>query len=289
MIVTEQINNQGENASELSYKETINRNTEKKIPEKPQEKQENAKEEKSEIHEKTTKERKQENTEKKIPEKPRGERQKNTEDERENPQENTKTTAEHSPGKGTKKKGGETEQKEQGEEFDKKREVQEKDQQHQPDQVLGGQWTDNGCVSDLELDQALGHFSNIHLPARTFYDFRVGKLEEAEFSKRIRKKVTEEGQCAIVVHLRHHWLLAVIQDGITKIFDSAPSFPVRKDLTRITEALKWRLDFVPGPRQTRGSNECGIFVIFNLFRWMAGLPTSSPPLPRTLNLQGARR
>lgn len=130
--------------------------------------------------------------------------------------------------------------------------------------VVGGDWGD--CLNDKEIDFVLSRFEIPHTPARMFFDLKNNTITKERVLSLLCK---ENGLCFAPVHVRHHWVLAVMKIENknvlqTKIFDSAPSCIVKKDIEKMWKSLGLpHPAFAICPRQARGTNECGLFAIVN--------------------------
>jgi hypothetical protein len=145
------------------------------------------------------------------------------------------------------------------------------------------------CLAASELDQVLQSDMDCVISAMVFYNYRRGSLTAGEFERRLRRMVREHGRVFVPLHIRHHWVLLLVRDegGLRgEVYDSAPSYIVRKDITKLLSMVS--LDFRRGMRQLRGSNECGIFVLANAIRLVRGLEVESPPLPEVASLAHCR-
>ena len=68
-----------------------------------------------------------------------------------------------------------------------------------------------------------------------------------------------------IVWVRRHWVCTELTETTWRIWDSASSVIVRKDLEKWAKQLNWpRPQFEPSPQQVRGSNECGLYAAFFL-------------------------
>jgi len=118
-----------------------------------------------------------------------------------------------------------------------------------------------GALTNVEMDRIL--HGTIALPSATFWRWQQ-EDGQGEWTERIRQTVAERStrRVLLVVWVRHHWVLWVLDGGASEVWDSAKSSAVARDLT------KWALQlgvptpsFVTCPQQIRGSSECGLFTI----------------------------
>ena len=158
--------------------------------------------------------------------------------------------------------------------------------------IEGGEWMGDSCISNKEINKVLldlcpqGDFLN----AEEFFLWRTGETSTTTFRERLATKKRENGRLFIIVHVRHHWLLAVlnVDDSVT-VYDSAPSKVVAQDLAKLATILGWNITYNRSPKQTRDSNECGIFVIWHIFRIVHNATVETPPLQEVIRLGEARR
>ena len=124
-------------------------------------------------------------------------------------------------------------------------------------------------MSDGEIDNCIKNIKIWNtLPAKIFYDFSLGTIEVQKLKKMILEK-NKKGAVLFTVFVRHHWVACIfISEREILLFDSAPSFIVRRDIERMFADLGFtNLFFLPCPKQRRYSNECGLFVIVNLLAY----------------------
>ena len=158
--------------------------------------------------------------------------------------------------------------------------------------IEGGEWMGDSCISNKEINKVLldlcpqGDFLN----AEEFFLWRTGETSTTTFRERLATKKRGNGRLFIIVHVRHHWLLAVlnVDDSVT-VYDSAPSKVVAQDLAKLATILGWNITYNRSPKQTRDSNECGIFVIWHIFRIVHNATVETPPLQEVIRLGEARR
>ena len=87
-------------------------------------------------------------------------------------------------------------------------------------------------------------------------------IQHIDRATRIKDAVSPQRPLRFVIWIRHHWVLAeLIQDECLKIYDSARSQLVEKDLTAMAVLLRMPIpEFPIVPQQLAGSEECGVFV-----------------------------
>ena len=157
--------------------------------------------------------------------------------------------------------------------------------------ISGGEWMD--CLSASEIDKAINGTTEMALSAMDFYRFRRGMIEPKVFKDKITRMLAKFGQVYVPIHIRHHWLVMRIQvdsrgEEVPVVYDSAASQVVRKDVKKWFKDITGKITFATCMQQLRSSNECGVFVIANVVRMVAGLEVDSPPLPRVANLAHLR-
>ena len=145
------------------------------------------------------------------------------------------------------------------------------------------------CLSATELDQVLKATTPESLSAFTFFNFRVGTLEESAFTSMVDTHLDRFPRGIFIpLHICHHWLLLFLRrEGPRRkgtILDSAPSPIVKKKISKLLSPLTNDLTFPPGMRQLRESNECGLFLLVNTLRLQRNLPCTAPPLPHSHSL-----
>ena len=86
------------------------------------------------------------------------------------------------------------------------------------------------------------------------------------------------------VWVRHHWIGFEVDVEVTRVFDSAASEIVQRDVRRFTQRLGIAApEFMLTPQQHRNSNECGIFVAMFLHARSKGIPI--PQVPAKISLR----
>ena len=147
------------------------------------------------------------------------------------------------------------------------------------DEIYGGDITH--CLNNTEIDRLITAPSSDQstlVPSALFFRWRLGDISDDHVRASINAAVDarSSGDVAIVAHFRHHWLVLrfsvspyssddVFCDGrALRVYDSAPSPCVARDLERIARHFGWPVPvFVPCPRQLHGSSECGLFAALN--------------------------
>lgn len=142
------------------------------------------------------------------------------------------------------------------------------------------------CVSSSELDDTIGPLiGGPYITSRAIYDMSKGALAVDTLLKMIGGRLHKFGRVFLVLWTRNHWATAIgkgtsVSESVWTIFDSAPSEPTRRDFESQFNRLQ-----LPVPtlrchaRQERGSNECGLHVIF-VAVWISLLPEYPGPDPR---------
>ena len=131
-------------------------------------------------------------------------------------------------------------------------------------EVVGGDA--NGCLSSVDIDETLCR-PNLP-PAALFYRWEQGKVSTAECYRRI---TGSEGKGIFVLYCRHHWVACSLKGTQLYVWDSAPSHPVRRDISKFCRCISEGHSriivprFQLSPRQTRGSTECGLFALARCF------------------------
>ena len=102
------------------------------------------------------------------------------------------------------------------------------------------------------------------------YKARIGDADPYITGRSLERQLATRDVLYIPVHIRHHWVLMLLKSDGAKIhahvYDSAPSTVVMNDVCNLCAAMK-----LPRPRfhsvwqQVKGSNQCGLFVIFAVF------------------------
>lgn len=92
------------------------------------------------------------------------------------------------------------------------------------------------------------------------------------------------------MHARGHWSLLLLSPctSTTLLFDSAPSVQILRDVRHVLQVIApdYTLSLCPSPRQVRGSEECGLFVVFNVVRLLLNVPL--PPSTESISLSAWR-
>ena len=131
-------------------------------------------------------------------------------------------------------------------------------------EVVGGDA--HGCLSSVEIDETLRRPSLP--PAALFYRWEKGKVSADECYRRI---TGSEGKGIFVLYCRHHWVACDLKGTQLHVWDSAPSHPVRRDISQFCRCISEGQSriivprFRPSPRQMRGSTECGLFALARCF------------------------
>ena len=120
------------------------------------------------------------------------------------------------------------------------------------------------------------------ISAWEFFNWRIGTTRTCDFADKLRSILKKRNKILVPVHVRHHWILISLTNDTHggpihgDVYDSAPSCPVRRDVTRLMNQLRYQLgpvtlDWVHSPLQRSGTNECGLFVICNALAEIEGL------------------
>ena len=146
-----------------------------------------------------------------------------------------------------------------------------------PSEVLGGDKL--ACLSSTEVNSLLleckrtgdGMIADgADVDSALFYRLRLGLVEPSFAQRTIANALlgSPRRTIAFVGHFRHHWIALRFrapdrhQHMILEVFDSAPSPIVQRDLRKLAASLRWPAPtFIDGPRQARGSDECGLFAL----------------------------
>eukprot|EP00760_Papus_ankaliazontas_P016569 PhM_4_TR16809/c0_g2_i5/m.52216 len=93
----------------------------------------------------------------------------------------------------------------------------------------------------------------------------------------ITEKLTNSSNVLLPLHVRHHWTTAIVdldQGSLrTRVYDSAPSPITKRDIIKVCSLMGLRnVSIICVARQPRGSNECGLHVLF-FAMWLAFSPT----------------
>ena len=127
--------------------------------------------------------------------------------------------------------------------------------------IIGGDIA--GCIDSEEIDDFLRDDDAPHRNPSSALLFRLRHgLIPAGTVKEAIERCTVDGHVFFVGHFRHHWVALHLSPSSLRVFDSAPSPPVCRDIARLAARLNWPAPlFLPAPRQTRGSEECGLFAL----------------------------
>jgi hypothetical protein len=119
------------------------------------------------------------------------------------------------------------------------------------------------CFIDREIDEIVATMTL--MPAAAFWKFKRGEITPQQ----MQEELARNG--ATILHTRNHWLVIELRDAQTglgremRVYDSAPSEPVKRDVRRIAAQLQLPTPtFIRCPRQARGTNECGLFAMANV-------------------------
>ncbi|PHR94983.1 MAG: hypothetical protein COA68_17750 [Oceanobacter sp.] len=155
-----------------------------------------------------------------------------------------------------------------------------------------------GCLTDREIDSALRRLFPIAplVPSALFFFWAKGLITPETVRDQLRRVWTQTANTTLlcVAHFRHHWVCMRIHGDLNldstskvEVWDSAPSPMVQRDIRRLTKALGWpEAHFLPSPRQTRMSEECGLFALANYSLLAEGI---TPPDIGTVSLSPLRQ
>jgi hypothetical protein len=133
-------------------------------------------------------------------------------------------------------------------------------------EAVGGDTRD--CLSGPECDFLCD--SAATMPADTFFRFYRGELSALEL--RCMLQVRPGSSINFIVHVRHHWVATQLDHDAWRIFDSARSAPVCRDIADLANVLGLPPPtFVRCPQQRRATNECGLFASLYVLMLAAGV------------------
>lgn len=127
-----------------------------------------------------------------------------------------------------------------------------------------------GTTTNLELDDLL----TTYMPHPLFTKCtRLVHVSPQLYKQAVKRVKSDTRHFYFPIHTRHHWLAAIlVYDDNPKtvrlrVFDSAPSIIVRKDVrkafTKLDPDLK--ISFVKCVPQEKHSNDCGLFMLAYIF------------------------
>jgi hypothetical protein len=161
--------------------------------------------------------------------------------------------------------------------------MQMEEKEKEGTQVRGGDI--NACLSSIEID----NFCQPNIPSDLFFRLRNGEVDINTVRRTITNARQATGgdtrQLLFIGHFRHHWVAieCIFGDAAAegagdelRIYDSAPSPMVARDIRRLADDCGWPIPrFIPSPRQQRGTSECGLFAMAAVFLLRRGhaLPT----------------
>ena len=106
--------------------------------------------------------------------------------------------------------------------------------------IEGGDWSGDNCINNHELDEIFRQIipSGNYTRANEFFLWRTGATTKLAFEDSISKRKGQEKNIFITLHIRNHWLLAVLEEKdefnsekLVTIYDSAPSKAATQDLS----------------------------------------------------------
>lgn len=135
---------------------------------------------------------------------------------------------------------------------------------HQTEDVVlrGGDFA-AGKTSNLEIDRILRHY----LPSSRILKCDTLPHLTREQAAKISALVNEEKPVFFPLFIRHHWIAGVLErtsEGtLLRVFDSAPSEPVHRDLKRTFLKFWPDLQLVHDDcaKQRRYSDDCGLYMV----------------------------
>lgn len=148
-----------------------------------------------------------------------------------------------------------------------------------PTAPVGGDVHD--CLSADELDALVApHIPDHYISAYQLHGVRTKKRDASAVRRHIEQVTAKHGWAMAPFHVAHHWATALFTaspagDLATLVLDSAPSRLTRPEFIGVIESMG-----LPPPRvqsharQPRGSNECGVHVV-----WIAAMQRNGSPRP----------
>ena len=137
------------------------------------------------------------------------------------------------------------------------------------------------CLTASELDTLIQPMISAHyISAYRLYNVRVGGADPLALARLIRERVAKRGWALAPFHVAHHWATAFFYNDKggplkCRVYDSAPSQHTREEFEAIIDKMGIaRPEVVTHRKQPRGSNECGVHVV-----WLAALQSNLAPAP----------
>lgn len=144
-------------------------------------------------------------------------------------------------------------------------------------EVLWGGDLQSGKTSNVELDKICSYLRDRCLPCDTARHLSEGRI------KRMEQMTLEKGVLYFPIFVRHHWIAGILRSEggghfTLTTMDSAPSPCVYADLRRVFGRLWPALTLIRGhsARQRRDSEDCGIYMVANLFAHHFGVAIGDP-------------
>ncbi|MDP3759315.1 MAG: hypothetical protein Q8R01_02210, partial [Ramlibacter sp.] len=140
---------------------------------------------------------------------------------------------------------------------------------------VGGDFA--SCLSSSELDSVIAPLLGVrYVDAIVLFRVRVGQTSASAVEELLRRRVAKHGAVVAPIHIRHHWVLGIFSAAgdelLATVVDSAPGRATRDDIEKLLRRMHVRApNIVSCGRQLHGSNECGIFVVLNAWRWFFGV------------------
>ena len=142
------------------------------------------------------------------------------------------------------------------------------------------------CLTDREILTLLPPQALLFPPSLCF-DIMRGSARKQQLIDALSASRNTKGHC--IFWCRHHWIAGEVftKDGRMRIrcWDSAPCLAVRRDLRRLLPGTT--ILFPLCPKQSRGSNECGLFAAG--FVTLARLGHPIPSSDNVVSLSHLRR
>lgn len=147
------------------------------------------------------------------------------------------------------------------------------------------------CLTATELDKLIQPRLSAHyISAYQLYNIRIGAdgpNGPAKLAALIRERVASRGWVFAPFHVAHHWATAIFYGGRdrlrTRVYDSAPSPKTQSAFVRVIRSLGFdEPEIVSHGKQPRGSNECGVHVV-----WLAAMQDNDSPTPYLPQIQRA--
>lgn len=145
------------------------------------------------------------------------------------------------------------------------------------------------CLTATELDKLIQPRLSAHyISAYRLYGVRTGEAGPdgpTKLAALIRERVNAHGWAIAPFHVAHHWATAFfyLRRGAlhTRVYDSAPSPRTQFAFVKVIQSLGFdEPEVVSHGKQPRGSNECGVHVV-----WLAAMQENKSPTPYLPRIQ----